>query len=120
MDLTKKETNDPIICESDNGLLNLRGTKAVARGTVPRSSTSHFFINLVDNPALDKNNDTYAIGYAVFGRVIKGMNVVDAIANVPTSTQEAPDETTMNHVPITPVIILSARCIEYEHRYLGR
>ncbi|UCF06069.1 MAG: peptidylprolyl isomerase [bacterium] len=114
IDLTKKETNSPIVCESDNGLLNLCGTIAVARGAEPNSGTSQYFINLVDNPALNKINDTYAFGYAVFGHVIEGMNVVDAIASVPTSTQQTPDEITMKDVPITPVIVLSARCIEYE------
>jgi peptidyl-prolyl cis-trans isomerase A (cyclophilin A) len=81
-----KPTRDPIVLESNNGLKNKRGTIAMARTSEPNSATSQFFINLVDNNNLDwsTTND----GYAVFGEVIKGMDVVDAIGAVRTSTFE--------------------------------
>ena len=81
-DLVKKVAGDPIICESDNGLSNLRGTIGVARPSTANSGTCQFFINLVDNRALDRNDDAQIVGYAVFGHVISGMSVVDAIAGV--------------------------------------
>ncbi|MFO7662219.1 MAG: peptidylprolyl isomerase [Chloroflexota bacterium] len=111
-DLSMKDTNEPIVCESDNGLSNLRGTIAVARKNDPDTGTSQFFINLVDNIILDWRDNQNAIGYAVFGSVIEGMDVVDAIAAVPTSTHQTPDGTDLNNVPDTPVIVLSARHIE--------
>jgi cyclophilin family peptidyl-prolyl cis-trans isomerase len=84
-DGTQKTTGDPIVLESDNGLKNRRGTIAMARTSDPDSATSQFFINLVDNAFLDKSqgND----GYAVFGEVVEGMDVVDAIEGVKTSTK---------------------------------
>ena len=82
---TQKLTGDPIVLESDNGLKNKRGTIAMARTSDPNSATSQFFVNLVDNAFLDKSqgND----GYAVFGEVVEGMEVVDAIEGVKTSTR---------------------------------
>jgi cyclophilin family peptidyl-prolyl cis-trans isomerase len=74
----------PIINESYNGLSNLRGTIAMARVSDPNSATSQFFINLVNNTFLDRANAADHFGYCVFGQVVQGMNVVDAIANVPT------------------------------------
>jgi len=109
--LERKEPKDSIICESYNGLSNLRGTIGVARGSSPHSGTCQFFINVVDNTALDKRDDSY-LGYAVFGRVTGGMDVVDAIASVPTSTQQMPNGSPMYDVPVTPVIVLSARRIK--------
>ena len=71
----------PIVNEAENGLKNLRGTVAMARMDYPNSATSEFFINLKDNAQLDFREPTYeGFGYAVFGRVIEGMDVVDAIA----------------------------------------
>jgi cyclophilin family peptidyl-prolyl cis-trans isomerase len=71
----------PIVNEAENGLKNLRGTVAMARTDYPNSATSEFFINLKDNAKLDFREATYeGFGYAVFGRVIEGMDVVDAIA----------------------------------------
>jgi len=80
----QKIAGDPIVLESNNGLLNKRGTIAMARTTDPDSATSQFFINLIDNDFLDytSTND----GYAVFGEVVEGMDVVDAIGNVKTAT----------------------------------
>lgn len=74
----------PIVLESNKGLLNTRSTVAMARTNVPDSATSEFFVNLVDNPALDYQSADKP-GYAVFGTVVKGMDVVDAIAAEPTA-----------------------------------
>ena len=81
----QKETNAPIKLESNNGLKNLQGTVAMARTNDPDSATSQFFINVVDNPALNyaPGND----GYAVFGKVVSGMDVVDGIKSVKTTTK---------------------------------
>jgi len=80
----QKPAGDPIVLESNNGLLNKRGTIAMARTNDPDSATSQFFINLIDNDFLDytSTND----GYAVFGEVIEGMDVVDVIGGVKTAT----------------------------------
>jgi peptidyl-prolyl cis-trans isomerase A (cyclophilin A) len=85
-DLQPKRTHPAIASEADNGLSNLRGTIAVARGADPNSGTSQFFINLVDNRRLDfvGNQSGLTWGYAVFGKVVKGMDVVDKIAALPT------------------------------------
>ena len=92
----------PIKNESDNGLKNNRGTLAMARTMDPNSATSQFFINLVDNSQLDFNARNP--GYAVFGKVIQGMDVVDKIGQVKTSTVEQ-----NQNVPVQPIIILSAK-----------
>lgn len=81
-DYQQRETDKPIVNESRNGLGNQRGTIAMARMGHPNSATSQFFINLVDNRRL--NASEYRWGYAVFGRVVEGMEVVDAIAEIPT------------------------------------
>ncbi len=85
-ELQPRRTRPAIPSEADNGLSNLRGTVAVARGADPNSGTSQFFINLVDNRRLDfvGNQSGLTWGYAVFGKVIKGMDVVDKIAALPT------------------------------------
>lgn len=103
VDLEPVDTRDPIPNEADNGLSNLRGTIAMARTSDPHSATSQFFINLKDNPFLDFTSETpQGWGYAVFGRVVSGMDVVDAIAGVTTGPQNG-----MNDTPLTPVIIYS-------------
>ncbi|MGN2248194.1 peptidylprolyl isomerase [Frateuria sp. GZRR35] len=88
-DLQPKRTHPAIASEADNGLSNLRGTVAVARGADPNSGTAQFFINLVDNRRLDYagNQSGLTWGYAVFGRVVGGMDVVDKIAGLPTRGQ---------------------------------
>lgn len=104
-DLEQKGTRDPITNESDNGLKNLRGTLSMARTPAAHSATSQFFVNLQDNPALDyggRQGATY--GYAVFGRVLEGMDVVDAISAVQTGTVVG-----MQDVPVDPVVIERAR-----------
>ena len=85
-DLQPKRTRPAIVSEADNGLSNLRGTVAVARGADPNSGTAQFFFNLVDNRRLDfvGNQSGLTWGYTVFGKVIKGMDVVDKIAAMPT------------------------------------
>jgi cyclophilin family peptidyl-prolyl cis-trans isomerase len=86
-DMNQKTTRDPIAIESMNGLRNLRGTIAMARTMDPNSATSQFFINLVDNAFLDFTAPTTrGYGYAVFGRVLDGIEVVDAIAKVRTGS----------------------------------
>jgi cyclophilin family peptidyl-prolyl cis-trans isomerase len=80
----QKITGDPIVLESDKGLSNKRGTIAMARTNDPNSATSQFFINLVDNGFLDKSPTSD--GYAVFGEVVEGMDIVDAIGRVKTAT----------------------------------
>jgi len=84
-DFVQKTTHDPIKNEADNGLKNDRGTIAMARTNIVDSATAQFFINVVDNPFLNhKSKDPRGYGYAVFGKVIDGMDVVDKIKNVKT------------------------------------
>lgn len=105
-DMVKKETRAPIQNEAKNGLRNLRGTIAMARTFNPHSAMAQFYINHVDNADLDQASQPRpgAWGYAVFGKVIEGMDVVDAIANVETGTVGE-----MPNVPTTPVVIESVR-----------
>lgn len=100
----RKETRPPIINEANNGLQNKRGTIAMARTFDPQSATSQFFINLVDNDFLDYRGDAPADwGYCVFGKVVSGMNVVDAIGQ----QQTGPGGPFPKDVPLTLVIIES-------------
>ncbi|MAC45285.1 MAG: peptidylprolyl isomerase [Oceanospirillum sp.] len=81
----EKETEKPISNESNNGMKNLRGTIAMARTSAPHTATSQFFINTVDNPGLDFGaRGANSWGYAVFGKVVQGMEVVDAMSKVQT------------------------------------
>ena len=95
----RKPTRDPIANEAKNGLRNERGTVAMARRNDPDSATAQFFINVVDNPFLDhKAESPEGFGYAVFGSVIEGMDVVDRIKDVPTGAKgpfvkDCPQET---------------------------
>jgi peptidyl-prolyl cis-trans isomerase B (cyclophilin B) len=96
-DYNRRETRDAVLNEADNGLRNERGTIAMARTGDPHSATAQFFINHSDNPALDHRNKGAGWGYAVFGKVIDGMDVVDAIATTQTGPggpfgQDAPRE----------------------------
>ena len=102
-DLSQKPTRAAIPLESDNGLNNLRGTLAMARTADPDSATAQFFINVVDNPFLDKTNARDGNGYAVFAKVIEGMDVVDKIRAVPTR-EAGPHQ----NLPVTPVTIRKA------------
>jgi cyclophilin family peptidyl-prolyl cis-trans isomerase len=99
-----RNTRSPILNEADNGLSNLRGTISMARTIEINSARSQFFINTVDNTALDHRDDTQAgYGYCVFGRVIEGMDVVDAISDVETTVIGM-----FHDVPAVPVVITRA------------
>jgi peptidyl-prolyl cis-trans isomerase A (cyclophilin A) len=100
--MSQKPTRAPIANEADNGLRNVRGTLAMARTQAKDSATAQFFVNLKDNAFLD--HGTRDFGYAVFGRVTRGMDVVDAIAAVPTGTRGG-----HQNVPTDPVTIQKAR-----------
>lgn len=102
-DLKQKPTRAAIPLESRNGLHNVRGTLAMARTMVPDSATSQFFINVKDNPFLDAENARDGQGYAVFGRVVEGMDVVDRIKSVPVG-----DRVGMQNVPLQPVTLKKA------------
>ena len=101
--LSSKPTRDPIKNEADNGELNARGTLAMARTGVVDSATSQFFINLQDNEFL--NNSSRDFGYAVFGRVADGMDVVDVIAAVPTGNNGGHQDVPVEAVSILEVTI---------------
>ncbi len=99
--MTQKQTREQIKNEASNGLKNLRGTLAMARTQVVDSATSQFFINLVDNTFLDhKGQAANAYGYAVFGKVTAGMDIVDAIAKVSIGSQSGHQD-----VPKEPVVL---------------
>jgi len=101
--MTQKPTRDPIKNEADNGESNARGTLAMARTMVVDSATSQFFINLRDNDFLD--HGTRDFGYAVFGKVSDGMDVVDKIAAVPTGNQGGHQDVPVEAVEIIEVTI---------------
>ncbi len=103
--LQQKSTRAPIANEASNGLKNLRGTIAMARTSNPNSATAQFFINHANNAGL--NAQGRDAGYAVFGSVIKGMEVVDAIAAVATKNQGD-----YQNVPVEPVVITSAKVLQ--------
>jgi cyclophilin family peptidyl-prolyl cis-trans isomerase len=102
--LKEKETAKPIQNESSNGLSNVRGTLAMARTNQPDSATAQFFINVKDNFFLDKAKARDKVGYAVFGKVIAGMDVVDKIKEVETA-----DKGIHENVPVKDVVIRSVR-----------
>lgn len=101
-DLSEKPTRAPIKLEAGNGLSNLRGTLAMARTADPDSATAQFFINVVDNPRLD----SYGGGYAVFGKVVDGMEVVDRIKAVPVGNKSG-----HQNVPTMAIVIKQATLI---------
>lgn len=102
-DMNQKSTKAPIKNEADNGLKNLNGTLAMARTSVVDSATSQFFINVKDNAFLDHKSKTpQGYGYAVFGKVISGMDVVQKIENVSTGNKGMHQD-----VPVEPVVIKS-------------
>jgi len=102
--LTGKPTRPAIKNESKNGLKNLRGTLAMARYDDPNSATSQFFINLKDNTHLDPSGGGF--GYAVFGKVIEGMGVVDSIAKVKTGNKSP-----FSNIPLQTIVVQSARVV---------
>jgi cyclophilin family peptidyl-prolyl cis-trans isomerase len=103
-DMQQKKTNDPIKNEATNGLKNKRGTLSMARTNDINSATSQFFVNLVDNDFLDNKPGSY--GYAVFGKVVSGMDVIDAITKVKTGRKGHHDD-----VPVEAVVITSAKTV---------
>jgi cyclophilin family peptidyl-prolyl cis-trans isomerase len=108
----KKATHEPIKNEAANGLSNERGTIAVARAAAPDSGTTQFFINVKDNKFLDRNERS--AGYAVFGKVIKGMDVVDKIKDVKTGTRDVKIGIVgqFQDVPNEDVVIQSIRVVK--------
>jgi peptidyl-prolyl cis-trans isomerase B (cyclophilin B) len=103
--MAPKPTKPPIPNEADNGLNNLRGTVAMARTMEPHSATSQFFINTVDNSFLDfKAKSPQGWGYCVFGKVVKGMDIVDSIEKQPTTQRSGHKD-----VPVTPIKIIRAQ-----------
>ncbi len=108
-DLAKKPTQPPIANEAANGLKNIRGSVAMARTSDVESATAQFFINVVDNSFLDHRDTSDAgYGYAVFGRVVEGMEVVDEIKEVPTGAKGA----FAKDCPLTDVEILSTKKLD--------
>jgi peptidyl-prolyl cis-trans isomerase A (cyclophilin A) len=106
-DLRQKKANPPIKNEADNGLKNLAGTLAMARTMVVDSATSQFFINVVDNDFLNhRDNTPQGYGYAVFGKVSEGMDVVNKIVAIRTGTQKG-----FQDVPETTLVIKSMKVL---------
>lgn len=104
-EMVKKDTEAPIENEADNGLLNLKGAICMARTNDPQSATSQFFINTKDNPVLDfRERSPQGWGYAVFGKVIEGIDIVEKIEATPTANQGG-----YQNVPVDAVVIESAR-----------
>ena len=107
-DMQQKETNDPIENEADNGLSNDTGTLAMARTMDPHSASAQFFINVADNTFLNHTSkDMQGWGYCVFGKVVEGMEVVNQIKEVKTTSKAGHQD-----VPAEAVIIESAELIE--------
>ena len=106
-DMTQKSTKPPIANEADNGLHNDRGTLAMARTSDPNSASAQFFINTVSNDSLNHRGKTpQGWGYAVFGKVVEGMDVVDQIAKVRTGNRSG-----HQNVPVEPVVIQKATAL---------
>ena len=103
--MVQKPTKDPIKNEADNGLKNVRGTLSMARTSDVNSATTQFFINVNDNAFLDHGGRDF--GYAVFAKVVNGIDVVDQIVNSQTTTRQG-----MQNVPIDPVLIKSAKRLD--------
>jgi cyclophilin family peptidyl-prolyl cis-trans isomerase len=101
-DFSQKKTRAPVKNEAANGLKNQRGTLSMARTDAPHSATSQFFVNLTDNDFLDPSPGSH--GYAVFGRVVTGLEVIDAIAKVRTGRRSG-----YTDAPMEDVVIVSAR-----------
>lgn len=104
-DMQQKRTRAAIRNEADNGVKNARGTLSMARTNDPHSATSQFFVNLADNAFLDRTPGKP--GYAVFGRVVDGMDVIDAIASVTTGRHGMHDD-----VPVDAVVVTTARALD--------
>ena len=100
-DMQRKPAQKTVINEADNGLKNQRGTIAMARTSDPHSASSQFFINTVNNDSLNyKEKTNRGWGYCIFGKVVKGMDIVDTIENLPTFVKSG-----RRDVPVSPVIL---------------
>jgi cyclophilin family peptidyl-prolyl cis-trans isomerase len=112
-DLREKSTQSPIANEAANGLKNRKFSVAMARSEAPDSATCQFFINLRDNPTLDHNPAAGQSGYAVFGRVVSGGEVIDQMVQQPTGMRTDPvyTERVLVHVPLVPIVIESAKLV---------
>lgn len=109
-DMSQKSTRDPIDNEADNGLKNLTGTLCMARTNDPHSATSQFFINVADNAFLDHTSPTpQGWGYCVFGKVVDGMDVINQIKAVATTSRAGHQD-----VPVDDIVIEKAEVIEEE------
>ena len=108
-DMKEKPTRAPIPLESGNGLDNVRGSVAMARTMDPNSATAQFFINVGDNPFLDQPNARDGNGYAVFGKVVQGMDVVDKIRAVPVGDRAGHQNVPKQAVTIQQATILSEK-----------
>ncbi len=108
-DMKQKPTGEAIQNEAANGLLNKRGTIAMARTNEPNSATSQFFINLVDNGFLDRARAADGVGYCVFGKVVEGMSVVDAIAAVQTGNVGGFRDVPLQAVTIKKAVVEAAK-----------
>lgn len=109
-EMSMKKTDPPVENEADNGLKNERGTLAMARTAVVNSATSQFFINLVDNDFLDhRDKSPQGYGYAVFGKVVEGMDVVDAIGKVKTGNVRGFGDVPLEAVVIEKVTVLEEK-----------
>ena len=107
--MERKETLPPIKNEADNGLKNSRGTLSMARTSDPNSATSQFFINLVDNDFLDhKGKNQSGWGYAVFAKVVDGLDMIDRIAETPTASFNGMQDVPSSPITITNVSILNS------------
>ena len=102
--LAQRPTKPPIPLESHNGLSNSRGSIAMARTNDPNSATAQFFINVADNVSLDGQPDNPATGYAVFGQVVSGMEVVDKIRMAPVAARDM----MFQNLPVKPIFITKA------------
>lgn len=108
VEMKEKATRDPIDNEADNGLKNVRGSLAMARTNDPHSASAQFFINVKDNSFLDHSSKTpQGWGYAVFGNVVEGMDVVDSIKTVETGNAGFHQD-----VPVEPIVIEKCEVVE--------
>ena len=104
----QKSTKSPIINEADNGLKNARGTLAMARTSEPNSASSQFFINLVDNKFLNYSASTgEGWGYAVFGKVVSGMDVVDKMATLATGSRNGHQDVPKEDLVIEEITVVN-------------
>ncbi len=108
-DMKERNTDDPIMNESSNGLKNERMTLSMARTSSPHSATSQFYVNLKDNSSLDRANAADNFGYCVFGKVVKGEEVIDKMAAVKTANKGRQKD-----VPVEPIVVKKVTLLDGE------